>query len=329
MCHETAMTKTARALVYTAAGKAEIRDAPVDPADGDVLVRSLYSGISRGTERLVFSGRVPRTEWQTMRAPFQTADFPFPVKYGYAAVGSVEAGPDELVGRTVFCLHPHQTRFGVPAGAIVPVPDGVPARRAVLGANMETALNVVWDAGIAPAADVVIVGGGVLGLLVAALAAGMPGTVVTVVDVNPDRATIAEDLGARFALPDAVPAGADVVVHTSATGAGLATALGTAGDEATVVEASWFGDRAPAVPLGEAFHRRRLKLKSSQVGLVAPRQRPRWSHNRRLAAALQLLADPRLDALVTGEVAFDDLPTRLPAILGDGAPGLATAVRYD
>ncbi|MBM3487806.1 MAG: zinc-binding alcohol dehydrogenase [Alphaproteobacteria bacterium] len=336
-------TRGARALWYVAARRAELRPAAVvdpgaDPgaaggtnwADAAVAeVRTSWSAVSRGTERLVFEGRVGASEYARMRAPLQEGAFPFPVKYGYCAVGVVAAGPGPLVGRRVFVLHPHQDRFACPAAMAVPVPDAVPARRATLGANMETALNALWDAGAGPGDRIVVVGAGVVGLLVAYLAARLPGARVTVVDIEPARAAIAEALGAAFALPDAVAGEADLVFHASASAAGLATAIAAAGEEAMVVELSWYGDGTVAAPLGGAFHSRRLTLRATQVGQLPPAKRPRWTHARRLAAALALLEDPRLDALITGEVAFADLPAALPALLAPAAPGLVTVVRYD
>jgi NADPH:quinone reductase-like Zn-dependent oxidoreductase len=319
----------ATALTYVAPGQAELR--PLDLprlASGMVEVETRFSALSRGTERLVFAGRVPPSEHERMRAPFQTGAFPFPVVYGYAAVGVVRAGPPALTGREVFALSPHQTLARLPADAVVPLPEGLDPRRAPLAANLETALNVAWDAGIGPGDRIAVVGGGVLGLMVAAIAAAIPATEVTVVDTRPDRATPARALGARFALPAAAPDEQDCVIHASASGAGLATALELAGFEATVVEASWFGAVEPHVPLGAAFHSRRLTLKSSQVGEVPPARRVRWSRRRRLETALALLRDPRFDALITGEVAFADLPARLPDLLGPDPVGLATIVRY-
>jgi threonine dehydrogenase-like Zn-dependent dehydrogenase len=319
----------ARALWYVAPGEAALREARLPPPGaGEVLVRTLYSALSRGTERLVFAGRLPPCEWQRMRAPAQEGAFPFPVKYGYAAVGVVEQGPAALRGRAVFALHPHQERFVLPASEVVPLPRGVPPRRAVLAANLETALNAQWDAGVAAADRVLVIGGGVIGCLVAALAAHLPGAEVTLVDIDPGRAKIAGQLGAAFALPAAAPEGADVVFHCSASADGLKLALRLAGAEATVVELSWYGDAEVALPLGAAFHSRRLRLVSSQVGEVAPSHRPRWSRRRRLEAALALLADPIFDALPLEEVAFDDAVAALPRLLAPGAPGLGAVLRY-
>jgi threonine dehydrogenase-like Zn-dependent dehydrogenase len=293
-----------------------------------VVVETRFSGISRGTEALVFRGGVPRAERLRMRAPLQAGEFPFPVKYGYAAVGRVAEGPEELVGRDVFVLHPHQDRFAAPARMAVPLPPRVPAGRAVLAANMETALNIVWDAGALPCDRVVVVGAGVVGLLVGWLCARLPGAEVTLVDVNPERARLADTLGCGFAAPDDAPGDCDLVIHASATGDGLATALAAAGLEATVVEASWYGDRPPTVGLGGAFHSRRLRLLSSQVGLVPTGRRARWTERRRLEAALGLLADPAFDRLISGETGFAELPQRYGDILAD--PGtLCHQVRYD
>ncbi|MGF1625282.1 MAG: zinc-binding alcohol dehydrogenase, partial [Alphaproteobacteria bacterium] len=296
------MTRSgAMALTYVAVGEAELRPLELpDQADGLVDVETSYSALSRGTERLVYAGAVPASEHERMRAPFQHGDFPFPVVYGYAAVGVVRAGPPALLGRNVFALSPHQDRARLPADAVVPLPDGLDPRRAPLAANLETALNVTWDAGIGPGDRIAIVGGGVLGLMVAAIAAAIPGTAVTVVDIRADRAEPASALGAGFALPDDAPGDQDCVIHTSASEAGLATALGLAGLEAIVVEASWFGRATPQVALGGAFHSRRLVLKASQVGAVPSARRARWTRRRRLEAALALLCDPRFDRLITG-----------------------------
>lgn len=320
----------ALALWYTAPRECNLNEVTL-PALGpdDCLLTTLWTGVSRGTERLVCEGRVPCSEHQRMRAPFQQGDFPFPVKYGYCAVGRVDAGPQDMLGRIAFCLHPHQDRFVAPRGSLVPVPDAVPARRAILAANMETALNAHWDAGSGPADRIVIFGGGVLGLLVAWLAARLPGAEVTLVDVEPSRASLAAKLGFGFALPEAAPDDADIVFHTSATATGLASAIAAAGTEARIVELSWYGEGAVPAPFGGAFHARRLQLISSQVGLVSASRRARWNYARRAEAAMALLADDRLDALITDEIAFRDLPRLLPGLLAPGAAGLTAAICYE
>ena len=320
----------AEALWYVAPGKAEIRAEPLPAAvNGAVQVRAVASALSRGTERLVFSGRVPESEYERMRAPFMSGAFPFPVKYGYAMVGRVEDGPADQKGRLCFALYPHQTVFNLAAENIVPLPENLPPERAVLAANMETALNATWDAAPGPAGRIAVVGAGVLGLLVARLCARLPGTSVTVVDIEPSRAPIAAQLDLAFAAPDAAPRDCDLVVHTSASEAGLRTSLDLAGNEATVLELSWYGANDVRVPLGGAFHSRRLKLVSSQVGQIAPSRRAQVTHRDRLKAALDLLAaDPALDALLAPPVAFADLPAKLPGILNPTSGVLCQPIRY-
>jgi NADPH:quinone reductase-like Zn-dependent oxidoreductase len=306
----------AQALWYVGPGQAEIRqEILARPGAGEVRVRALFGALSRGTEALVFGGQVPASEIGRMRAPFMAGEFPFPVKYGYATVGRIEHSPEALLGRTVFTLHPHQNLFNIPASAAIPLPDDLPPQRAVLAANMETALNAVWDAAPGPADRIAVVGAGVVGSLVAYLCGRLPGAEVTLIDINPARAELARALGVGFARPEAANRDCDLVVHASGHPDGLDTALGLAGDEATVLELSWYGDAPVTASLGGAFHSRRLRLVSSQVGRIAPSHRPRWTHARRLGAALALLADARLDALLAPAVAFHDLARRLPAIL--------------
>lgn len=311
-----------------------IREAALPaPLPGQVVVRALWSGISRGTESLVFQGKVPESQRDVMRCPFQEGSFPAPVKYGYMNVGVVEAAgeadDESLVGRTVFCLHPHQDRYVVPAGAVTPVPDAVPSRRALLAANLETAVNGVWDARPSVGDRVVVVGGGVVGLLAGWLCAEHPGAEVTLVDPNPARREVAESLGMSWFAE--IPSGvaADVVIHASGSPKGLPVALSAAAVEATIVELSWFGDRDVALPLGETFHSRRLTLRSSQVGRIPTRQAPRWDHARRMALVLELLRDVRLDGLLTGESAFHELPATMERLSRSGGDTLCHTVRYD
>ena len=319
----------ARAFWVVAPGRGAIRDASLPtPGAQEVLVRTRYSAISRGTERLVFEGRVPPSEARRMRAPFQEGDFPAPVKYGYCNVGVVEAGPDGWPGRSVFALAPHQTHYVVPVDAVTPIPADVPPARAVLAANMETALNGVWDAAIRPGDRVVVIGAGTVGSLAAWLARRIIGCEVTLVDIDEARATVAAALEVPFATPAHVPADADVVLHASGSGAGLALALRVAGTEATIVELSWYGDAAVSLPLGEDFHAKRLCLRSSQVGMVATAQRARWTYRRRMALALSLLSAPALDALIGSESAFDDLPETMARVCAPGHGGTCHRIRY-
>ena len=329
MTIDSGTDSSARALWYTAPGTAVLRTEGLPPAGpAEVSVRTAYSGLSRGTESLVFAGAVPRSEYARMRAPCQDGDFPFPVKYGYAAVGMVVEGPPALLGQTVFALHPHQSRFVLPASAVIAVPADVPPRRAVLAANLETALNALWDGAALTGSRIAVVGAGVVGALTAWLAGRLPGAEVTLIDLRPEREALAHALGVGFALPEHAPAGCDLVIHASASAAGLDTALAAAGDEACVLELSWYGDRPVSARLGESFHSGRLRLIGSQVGRVAAAMRPRWTLRRRLEKALSLLADPRLDTLLEADIAFERLPDALPALLGPGAGALCPVVRY-
>lgn len=310
-------------------GRGELRSEVLpEPGAGEALVRSLHSGISRGTERLVHRGGVPTGQRDAMRAPFQVGTFPGPVKYGYLSVGVVEEGPAALRGRTVFCLHPHQTAYVVPAEAVTVVPDGVPARRAVLAGTVETAVNALWDLGPRIGDRVAVVGAGMVGCAVARLLARIPGVDVVLVDVDESRAEVARRLGTGFALPADAPGDRDAVVHTSGTGAGLQLSLDLLAAEGEVLDLSWYGDERVGLDLGGAFHSGRLAIRSSQVGRVSPARRDRRSTADRLALALSLLTDPAFDALLTGESPFADLPAVMERIADDRLPGLCHTIGY-
>ena len=321
----------AEALAFwiVAPGKGELRrESLPEPGPGEILVEALASGISRGTETLVFQGRVPESQRQIMRAPHQVGEFTFPLKYGYSSVGVVAAGPDDWLGRRVFCLHPHQDRYVVPRDSVVTVPATIPEERVVLAANMETVVNALWDAAPRIGDRVTVVGAGVIGALAAAVASRMPGAAVQLVDINPDKAAIASALGVSFAMPNVATPGADLVIHASATAEGLATALDLAGFEATIVELSWYGDRRVAVALGEGFHSRRLRLVSSQVGAVATPQRARWDRRRRLSLAVDLLADARFDVLLAPPVPFARLPEVMSELAAGPSEVMCQVIRY-
>jgi threonine dehydrogenase-like Zn-dependent dehydrogenase len=321
----------ARQFWIQAPGRGEIVEAELAPRRPDeVLVRARYSGISRGTETLVFRGEVPPSQYEAMRAPFQEGEFPGPVKYGYASVGEVEEGSasSDLVGRTVFCLFPHQDRYCVPAAAVMPLPDGVPAGRAVLAANMESAVTIAWDARPSVGDRIVVIGAGVLGLLVAWLCRRVPGTTVTIVDPDPQREAAALALGIELRGEVPMDVDADVVVHASGHAEGLRAALEVAGVEGTIVEASWFGSESVCLPLGEAFHPRRLTIRSSQVGRIPPDRAPRWTRARRLRTALELLRAPELDALVSDTSPFEQLPEVMSQLSRESSGVLCHRVDY-
>jgi 2-desacetyl-2-hydroxyethyl bacteriochlorophyllide A dehydrogenase len=323
------MTRDTRAFWLRSPGEGEIRTATLpEPGPDEVLVRTLYSGISRGTETLVFQGRVPASQHSLMRAPFQDGEFPAPVKYGYLNVGVVEQGPAALRGRTVFCLYPHQTAYVVPASAVTGVPDGVPPARAVLAGAVETAVNALWDAAPLVGDRITVVGAGMVGCCVAGVAARFPGARVQLVDVEPARAAVARALGVDFALPADAAAGRDLVIHASATSAGLQRSLELLVPDGEVIELSWYGDREIALRLGESFHSGRLAIRGSQVGAVAPARRARRTFADRLALALDLLRDPAFDTLVTGRSPFEELPDVLARLASGKLPALCHLITY-
>jgi threonine dehydrogenase-like Zn-dependent dehydrogenase len=299
-----------------------------EPGPGDVVVRTVRSGVSRGTETLVFRGGVPPDQHARMRAPFQEGDFPAPVKYGYLNVGAVEEGPPELRGRVVFCLYPHQTAYVVPAGAVTVVPEEVPPARAVLAGTLETAVNALWDAAPLVGDRIAVVGAGMVGCCVARLLHRFPAVQVTLVDVDPGRADVAAALGVDFALPDDAAGGRDLVVHTSATSAGLQRSLELLAPEGTVIDLSWYGDTEVRLLLGGAFHADRLSIRSSQVGTVSPARGARRTAADRLVLALDLLRDPAFDALLTGESRFDELPTVMARLAAGSLPALCHTITY-
>src|SRR6478735_11038952 len=327
---QTGRSELARAFWVVAPGVGELRSEELPLlAPGEVLVHALYGAISRGTESLVFHGHVPVSEYQRMRCPHQVGEFPGPIKYGYSNVGRVEAGSAELLGKPVFCLFPHQSAYVVPARAVLPVPSQVPPERAVLAANLETAINAVWDAAPRLGDRVAVVGAGVVGCLCAYLLARHPGVNVELVDLRAERADIARAFAASFALPRDALRDRDLVLHASGSEAGLRTSLSLAGSDATVLELSWFGDAEVRLPLGGAFHARRLSLRSSQVGTLSPHARARFDHRARLELALELCRDPLLDQLIDAEIRFEQLPEAMPRLTLPESASLCHRLRYD
>jgi threonine dehydrogenase-like Zn-dependent dehydrogenase len=320
----------ATAFWVTAPGCGELRrETLAPPGKGEVLVEAVASGISRGTESLVFNGLVPESQIDAMRAPHQVGSFAFPVKYGYSSVGVVTAGEEAWQGARVFCLHPHQDRYVLPTSAVHRIPDGVPDARAVLTANLETAINGLWDVEPRIGDRIAVIGGGVIGMLTATLAARIPGASVELVEVDRGKAPIASALGLRLVAPEQAAGDADLVVHASGTSEGLAIALGLAGFEATVLELSWYGAKPVTAPLGEAFHSRRLTLRSSQVGHLASARCARWDHGRRLGLALRLLEDPRFEALLEPAVPFSRLPDVMARLLRREGSAMCQVISYE
>ncbi len=319
----------ATAFWLDAPGTGALREEEIDdPPPGHVMVRTLFTGISRGTESRVFRGEVPLSEHERMRAPFQAGDFPGPVKYGYLNVGIVERADSDLRGRTVFTLYPHQSAFVVPESAVSVVPAGIPARRAVLAGAVETAVNVLWDAGPLVGERISVIGGGMIGCAVARLLQGFPGVDIALVDIDRSRAAVCAELGVSYVHPDDAPSDRDLIVNTSGSEDGLQLALRTAAPEGEIIEASWFADRAVSLRLGEEFHSRRLTIRSSQVGMIPSRRRGTRSTRDRLTLALSLLKDSAFDALLTGSSTWRELPATMAAIAEGSSPGLCHTIDW-
>lgn len=320
----------ARAFWISKPGAGELRNELLPaPAADEVRIRTLYSAISRGSESLVFKGCVPSSQYRIMRAPFQAGEFPAPVKYGYSSVGIVEHGPAELCQRKIFCLYPHQSAYVVPADAVLPIPDNIPAERAILAANMETALNGLWDAAPLAGDRIAVIGAGTIGCLLAYLLAQIPGCDVCLIDIAPARQNIADRLGVKFVLAQHAPDNCDLVIHASGAADGLRTALTLAGFEAHIIELSWYGAGEVSLALGEAFHSKRLRIQASQVSTIANRQRGRWTHKRRLEKVFELLGDERLDCLINEQSHFTELPATMARLAAKPGHALCHKVIYD
>jgi 2-desacetyl-2-hydroxyethyl bacteriochlorophyllide A dehydrogenase len=321
----------------------ELRTEPLPPLGADeVAVRAVASGISAGTELLVYRGQVPADlplDLLTLAGSFR-----YPIKYGYASVGRVTAVGaavrDLAPGALVFALHPHQDAYVLPAERAVPLPAGVPADHGVFLANLETAVNVALDAAPRLGETVLLCGLGVVGLLVlqALLRTGVEQVIA--VDPLPHRRALAERLGAALAIAPSDDLAAQVRAHTHGRGADLAVeisgapaALGPAieavADEGTVVVASWYGTKPVPLQLGGHFHRGRVRLRSSQVGHLDPALAPRWDYARRLAVAQRLLTTLPLADLISHRLPFADAPAAFALLDQRPDQALQIVLTYD
>jgi 2-desacetyl-2-hydroxyethyl bacteriochlorophyllide A dehydrogenase len=305
------MLSRLRELWFTAPGAVELREGlPAQLATGQVRVRALASGISQGTELLLWRGEGP----EPFDPSLDAASAPtYPRRYGYAWVGEIveTCAVDRRVGERVFALLAHGDEHCVVASAARRLPPELPAERATLAANLETAVNVVWDAGIGLGDDVLVVGGGVVGLLAGQLARRAGASRVRLVEPLAARRLVAETLGFDAALsPEqligAAEAEADVVIEATGRPECLDLAIAQARSEGVVAVASFYGQRVAPVSLGVAFHRRRLTLRASQVSHLPPSRAGRWSFDRRFELVCELLRDPRLDALLERPIAIAD-----------------------
>ena len=326
----------ARRLVYPGPFRAQI--VPVQLASlkkGHVLVKAVFGGISRGTESLVFQGKVPQSEWANMRCLHQDGEFEFPVSYGYSLVGSVvetaNASGRLRVGDRVFVMHPHQNEIVVEEHYCNVLPAGLPDERAVLSANAETALNAIWDAGLTRGDTVAVFGAGVLGLLIAVIAAKRIDSQIVVIDRLDDRRETVERLGLRFLGPsDEIEyrENFDCIFNTTASGEALQNAINLANFEGRIMEVSWYGNKPVELCLGGRFHSQRLSIISTQVGSVSKQMRPDVSPADRMQLAMAELLDARFDYLLEPPIAFKKLPEAIAGILGENKNALCQLISY-
>ena len=305
------MSGTVLAYWVEAAGKGALRPTALPaPGPSDVVVCAEFSGISVGTERLVGNGLVPATSASTMACPGMVGSFALPICYGYSLVGTVDGGA--LAGRRVFTMHPHQQRAVVASERVVALPESLPAPRATLLPNLETAWNAVHDAELRDGdrERVVVIGGGAIGLLLAFVLSRVANATVVLADIDASRRRFASALPwiGDVVAPDGVEPGRFAVAfHTSATSDGLQLAIDAVGFEGRVIELSWYGSKPVTVRLGESFHHQRKRITASQVATIAASHRAA-GRAARTAAVLDLLADPALDRLLAAPIPFERLP---------------------
>jgi 2-desacetyl-2-hydroxyethyl bacteriochlorophyllide A dehydrogenase len=330
-------------LWWTALRTGELRAEPLPPpGPEDVVVQAIASGISAGTELLVYRGQVPPE--LPLDLPTLAGSFRYPIKYGYASVGRVAAAGaavrDRAPGDLVFALHPHQSTYVLPAARTVLLPPNLPPEHGVFLANLETAVNVALDAAPRLGETVLLSGLGVVGLLVLQTLRRTGVAEIIAVDPLPRRRALAARLGASLTLaPDADVAaqarartagrGVDLAVEVSGAPAALGPAIEAVADEGTVVVASWYGTKSVPLHLGSHFHRGRVRLRSSQVGHLDPALAPRWDHARRQAVALRLLAELPLGDLISHRIPFAQAPEAFALLDERPADALQVVLTYE
>jgi 2-desacetyl-2-hydroxyethyl bacteriochlorophyllide A dehydrogenase len=301
-------SSAARALWFEGERRVSIRDDVLRaPGPREIVARAVASGVSQGTELLIYRGEGPKRFDPSLDGG--RADAPtYPRRYGYAWVGEVVARGSEAtmaVGTRVFALASHGDGHVLDEAAARPLPASVPATRATLAANLETAVTCAWDAAVDLGDRAVVLGGGVVGILTAWLLS-RSGARVVLVERSEKRRAAARVLvpGASVVAEEAPDGLADVVVEATGDPAALDAAVAWARPEGRIVVASFYGMRRAAIDLGDAFHRRRLELRASQVSSIPPRLRGRWDARRRWELVLSLLEEPALDALLAPPVPF-------------------------
>ncbi|WNJ16800.1 zinc-binding alcohol dehydrogenase [Pontibacter sp. G13] len=319
----------AQALWHLDAQSSELAEVPLEISPTlPCTVETQASLISSGTERLVSSGLVPASIQPDMRVPYMRGNFEFPMTYGYSLVGKVSNHDHPLSGQMVHLLHPHQTICQVASGDAFPVPEGIPARRATLASNLETAVNAIWDSGMSTGDKILVVGFGIIGSLVARLASLFPGTEVYVAETQRKRRMMAEQMGFFLLGDHDSEVEFDCAFHCTGASGGLQTAIDQVGYEGVIVELSWYGTRGIEVNLGGDFHSKRKKIISSQVSNLPADRQGRWGFRRRKETVFELLKDPVFDAHITREIPFEELPDFFQRLRQGEIHELACCVSY-
>jgi threonine dehydrogenase-like Zn-dependent dehydrogenase len=281
------------------------------PAGNDhmLLVKSLYSLVSMGTERIVASALMPSAVWNQMAVPYMEGTFSLPCKYGYSLTGKVLKGPAEYKGKTVHLMHPHQDRLWVNATSVFIVPDDIPATRAVLASQVETAVTAIWDSRISLGDSVLIAGFGLVGAMIALLTSPIPGVKIAVLEKNEFRKELAREL--CFDVIDKQDENGkifDVAIHTAGDEKALQFCIDHIGHESQVTEVSFYGKKSITLMLGETFHTQRKRIVVSQVAHIPSHKLNRWDLHRRKKLVFDMLKDKRFDMLVENRIPFEQAP---------------------
>jgi 2-desacetyl-2-hydroxyethyl bacteriochlorophyllide A dehydrogenase len=290
-------------VYFTAPGQVEVRRSSLPPlTQGQVLVETICSAISSGTEMLLYRGQFPKDLSDTHDTLSSSLGYPMP--YGYACVGRVTKISKDMrhrwLGRLVFAFHPHASRFITSIDELLPLPEGMTPETACFLPNMETAVNLVQDAAPLLGERALVFGQGIVGLLTTALLAEFPLASLVTCDCYPLRREASLSLGVTAALdPNAsdfreharklLGSGADLSLELSGAPAALDEAIVLIGFGGRVVIGSWYGEKRASLDLGGAFHRSRIKLIASQVSTIAPELRGRWEKARRFEIAWEAL----------------------------------------
>ncbi len=297
---------------------------------GECLVKTRFSMVSLGTERLVCKGGMSPEAYGPMTVPYMQGAFSFPLTYGYSLTGEVIDGPQEWLGERVHAMHPHQDLCVIHSHDLTVVPGNVPLDRAVLASNLETAVNGVWDGQPIMGQRVLVIGYGLIGALIAHLVKPIPGIELHIHDIRGSRKELAIANGHHvWDAAESQPGDYDLIFHTSASSAGLQFAIDHTREEGRVIEMSWYGNQTVNLDLGASFHYGRNRIISSQVSRIASPALPHFDHHRRKSLIFQLLADDAYHKFLGEGIVFDQSPSFFSDLRKNSFPGMNAYFKYD